>query len=537
MYKSNDPEKKQPGKRLLRLSVILWLALGLVLAACGEQSTPISLGLSSPAATTATATTAASAATTVANTTAAPVATTAVATTTAPATTAAVTTAPGTTVPATTAASGTAGTTAPATLAAGSPSAGGNVPTVQVPDSARQQIQTIISQTEKTRNLTFKTPVETNFMTRADLTKYQTDEFTKDNPPENVKRDEKILKVFGFAPKDFDYAKTYVDLLNEQVIGFYDPRTKKLYIVSDTDPSKVDALSRFTAEHELTHALQDQYFDLQKFSPDRQPSDTEWSDDASAAKLALIEGDAVQSQLNWVAAGNLSQADLQELIKSSQDSSSAVLDNAPLILSESLLFPYNEGNAFVQALYSKGGWDMVNKAFTDYPPKSSSQILHVTKYQNKVEPVKIALPSMVDVLGSGWKSLDINTNGELSTRIWLQTGMAKPKDATSKTAASNAVKGWAGDRYQALENAQGQDGFVWQTQWDSESAATDFYNAASTSMPRLFSLSGSGTGTDLNKSWSTADQDVTLIRKGNQVLVVVLPKGAGVDKVTAKLGF
>jgi hypothetical protein len=521
MDKSNAFEKKRPRNHLLSITAALWLALGLLLTACAEQNTPVSLGLATTAP--ATATTAASAA----------------ATTTAAAATTTAATATTTAASATTAAPGT---TAAATTAAGSPAvtggaAGGNVPTVKVPDSARQQIQTIISQTEKTRNLTFKTPVETNFMTRADLTRYQTDEFYKDNPTENVTRDEKILKAFGFAPKSFSYAQTYIDLLNEQVIGFYDPRTKKLYIVSDADPGKVDPLSRFTAEHELTHALQDQYFDLQKFSPDRQPSDQEWSDDASVAKLALIEGDAVQSQLNWIAAGNMSQADLQELIKSSQASSSTVLDNAPLILSESLLFPYNEGNAFVKALYDKGGWDMVNKAFTDYAPRSSSQILHFTKYQNRVEPVKITLPSMVDLLGSGWKSLDLNTNGELATRIWLQTGMAKPKDGTSKAQASNAVKGWAGDRYQALENAQGQTGFVWLTQWESDSAATDFFTAASGSMPRLFNLSGSATGTDLNKSWSTADQDLTLIRKGNQVLVVALPKGAGVDKVTARLGF
>lgn len=530
MFKSNGLEKKRTLNPLLRLSAILWLALGLLLSACAEQNTPVSLGLATTTpATTAPATTAAP--TTAAPTTASP--------TTASVTSAA-TSAPATTAAATSAATTSASTTAASTTSAAtsaSPAASGSVPTVKVPDSARQQIQTIISQTEKTRNLTFKTPVETNFMTRADLTKYQTDEFYKDNPAENITRDEKILKAFGFAPKSFSYAQTYIDLLNEQVIGFYDPRTKKLYIVSDADPSKVDALSKFTAEHELTHALQDQYFDLQKFSPDRQPSDQEWSDDASVAKLALIEGDAVQSQLNWIAAGNLSQADLQELIKSSQDSSSTVLDNAPLILSESLLFPYNEGNAFVKSLYDKGGWSMVNKAFTDYPPQSSSQILHFTKYQNKVEPVKIALPSLVDVLGSGWKSLDINTNGELSTRIWLQTGMANPKDATSKTQASNAVKGWAGDRYQALENAQGQDGFVWLTQWDSDASATDFYTAALGSMPRLFNLNESPTGTDLKKSWSTADQDLTLIRKGNQVLVVALPKGAGVDKVTAKLGF
>lgn len=533
MLKPIGNEMIRTRKGFYGLAVIVWLTLGLVLAGCGEDSTPLSLSATTAPATSSTTTAASgtasattSGATTVAATTAAPAT---VGATTAPATTGGATT----TAPATTAAVG--GTTPAATTAAGGSL--GDVPTVKVPDSARQQIDTISKQTEKTRNLTFKTPVETNFMTRADLTKYQAAEFTKDNPPENIARDEKILKVFGFAPKTFDYAKTYVDLLNEQVIGFYDPRTKKLYIITDADPSKVDALSKFTAEHELTHALQDQYFDLQKFSPDRKPEDQQWSDDASVAKLALIEGDAVQSQLNWVAGGNLSQADLQELIKSSQSSSSAVLDNAPLILSASLLFPYEEGNAFVKSLYDKGGYDAVNKAFSDYPPKSTSQILHLTKYQNKVEPVKIDLPSMVDVLGTGWKSLDINTNGELASRIWLQTGMSHPKDASAKNQAAQAVKGWAGDRYQALENAQGQAGFVWRTQWDSEGEATDFYNAASGSMKNLFNLTGAATGADPKKSWSTADQDVSLIRKGNQVLVTVLPKGSGIDKVTAKLGF
>jgi hypothetical protein len=191
----------------------------------------------------------------------------------------------------------------------------------------------------------------------------------------------------------------------------------------------------------------------------------------------------------------------------------------------------------VKSLYDKGGWAAVNKAWTDYPPKSTSQILHLTKYQNKVEPVKVDLPSMVAVLGSGWKSLDVNTNGELASRIWLQTGMSNPKDQAAKDKAANAVKGWAGDRYEALENAQGQVGFVWRTQWDSECNATDFYTTASASLKNLYSLSGDGSGADPKKSWSNADQDISLIRKGNEVLVTVLPKGSGIEKVAAKLGF
>jgi hypothetical protein len=538
MLKTNFNQTSRTRGGLYGLVVVVWLALGLVLSGCGGESTPLTLATATPGPTTAaaTATTAATAVpTTAAATTAAAVPTTAAATTAAAVpTTAATTAAPATTRAATTSVAATPA----ATTGSGTPgSVADNVPTVKVPDSARQVVNAISKQTEKTRSLTFKTPVETNFMTRADLTKYQQAEFTKNNPPENIARDEKILKVFGFAPKNFDFAKTYIDLLNEQVIGFYDTETKKLYIITDTDPSKVDPLAKFTAEHELTHALQDQFFDLQNYSPTRKPEDKEWSDDASTARLALIEGDAVQSQLNWISGGNLSQAELQELIKSSQSSNSNVLDNAPLILSEGLLFPYNDGNVFVKSLYDKGGWDAVNKAYTDYPPKSTAQILHPIKYQNKVEPVKINLPSITGILGSGWKSLDINTNGELAARIWLQTGMSNFKDSASKTAASRAVKGWAGDRYEAVENAQGQVGLVWRTQWDSEAEATDFFNAASGSVKNLFGVSGNGTGTDLKKSWSNADQDVSLIRKGKEVLVQVLPKGTGVDKIASSLGF
>jgi hypothetical protein len=342
MLKSNVREMERTRKRLYGLTVIVWLALGLILSGCGEDGTSLTLPTATTGPTTVPAATT-TAATTVAITTAATTpAATAAATTaiSAPTTAAATTAANVTSAPATTAANAT---TTPAATTAANPSASAAdaVPTVKVPDSTRQEIATIIKQTEKTRNLTFKTPVETNFMTRADLSKYQQAEFTKENPPEDIARNEKILKAFAYVPKNFNYAQTYIDLLNEQVIGFYDTQTKKLYIVTDADPSKVDPLSKFTAEHELTHALQDQYFDLQKFSPDRKPDDKDWSDDASTAKLALIEGDAVQSQLVWVQAGNLSQAELTELIKSSQDANSQLLDNAPLILSECLLFSFN----------------------------------------------------------------------------------------------------------------------------------------------------------------------------------------------------
>jgi hypothetical protein len=193
------------------------------------------------------------------------------------------------------------------------------------------------------------------------------------------------------------------------------------------------------------------------------------------------------------------------------------------------MFPYDQGLVFVQAIYNKGGWDAVNKAFTDYTPRSTAQILHPDKYNKRVEPIQVELPSLVDTLGQGWKSVEINTMGELQARIWLN-GVLSKDDATK------AVNGWAGDRYQVLSDAQGRYGYVWRSQWDSETIASGFADATTTFLSKTYNMAGKSV-TKQQHTWNTPDVDITLVQKGNQVLVVLLPKGSGVDKVTAKLGF
>lgn len=520
--------EKKGSPRRSGLVLALWLALGLMLTACGADTTSLSLATTTPAAaTTAASTTAANA--TTAGTTAVQPTTTAPRTTNPPATTAAATTASATTAAAaTTASTGATKTPTNATTAAATGTAAA-VPTVSVPAAVKQEMDKVASQTEKTRGLTFKQPVERNFMTRADLAKYQQEQFYRDNSPQALAVGDKTWKIFAFVPANFDYAQSYINLLNEQVLGFYDPQTKKLYLVVDGDPNKVDPVVKFTAEHELTHGLQDQYYDLQNFLPTRKDSDTEWNDDQSMASLGLIEGDAVQSQLIWVQGGNMSAAELQQLTKTLSSYDQKQLENSPLILRDSLEFPYNEGQQFVQGLYNKGGWAAVNDAFKSYPPKSTSQILHPAKYASKIEPVKVALPSLTDTLGSGWKSIDINTLGEFQARIWLQGAM------DNKTAVA-AVSGWAGDRYQVLENGQGQLGLVWRSQWDSETDATNFYKASIPAVKQFYNLNGEG-GSDPKRTWNGSSQDVSVIRNGKEVLITVLPKGAGVDKIASKLGF
>ncbi len=506
----------RPSQRFGRILAALLLSAGLLLTACGDETNSRTLPTEAAGLTTAAGSPVSS-----------PAQTTAGTSTTA--STGAITAATAATTTATTAATG-ATTTDPGTKPGGTPNPISAVPTVKVPEAATQEMNKIASQTEKTRKLNFKQPVERNFMTRADLAKYQEEEFRRDNPPEDITKYQKIYEIFGFTPKGFDLARTYIDLLNEQVLGFYDPQTKKLYIVVDGDPNKVSPLVKFTVEHELTHGLQDQYYDLQKLRPIRKPTDTEWNDDRDAALTALIEGDAVQSQTVWLLGGNLSQSELQQIVTESGSSSSNQLDKSPLILKDTLLFPYEAGASFVQQVYQKGGWAAVDKVWKESPPQSTSQILHPEKYLNRVEPVKVALTSQVETLGNGWKSLDINTQGELQTRIWLQGGVGADE-------AKKAATGWAGDRYQVVEDAQGQAGFVWRSQWDNDKESGEFYQSALSAAKKIYSLNGDGTGSDVKRTWTTATQDISLIRKGNEVLITVMPKGGNADKVVGKIGF
>jgi hypothetical protein len=515
----------------MQLAAGLLLLLSLVLGACGGDSN------STTASTTVTTTT--SATTTVATTTSAaanivtatPVlinnSTTAAATAT---TTTVATTIAATAIAATATTGAGAATTATSTPLP--------VPTVAVSDSARQDLNTTAQQAATIRGLQFKKEVPINFMTRDDLGKYQLASFNRDNPPDQLAKVNKELIVWGFVKPGFDLAKTETDLLTEQILGFYDPETKKFYVVVDqANPNKATALIKFTTEHELTHGLQDQYYDLLKIRPVRKPTDLAWNDDYDNAVTGLIEGDAVNSQTVWlqkgIQQGFLKASDIQELQQEIGSFSQSQIDSAPPILSEALEFPYDDGLKFVQAIYQKGGWDAVNKVWTDSLPKSSSQIIHPDKYFNHVDPVKVDLPELTDILGSGWKTVDINTQGELQTRIWLE---GPDKKITSRDDAAKVVSSWAGDRYEVVSDANGNYGYAFRSQWESANKANDFFNAALKYMQPTYGLQGDG-GSNQSRTWQTDTYSIALSQKDNQVLVVVMPKGDATSKIVSKLGF
>ena len=221
-----------------------------------------------------------------------------------------------------------------------------------------------------------------------------------------------------------------------------------------------------TITHELVHALQDQYANLdslQKASTDN---------DRLAAAQALIEGEAQFEQLSIMLGGaeNIEARlpgtweRIREEIRNRQGEM-PVFATAPMVIQESLLFPYLSGAEFVNRVKEKKG--NVN-LFADIP-RSTEQVMHPAKFLGTPadEPTVVNLPAP-----RGATKVYENDMGEFGTRLALYRWL---KDAAT---SARAAEGWDGDRFMVVEG-KGGTGFVWAIVWDSAIDAAEFSDALS----------------------------------------------------------
>ena len=366
--------------------------------------------------------------------------------------------------------------------------------------------QTIEDQVVAIRGLHPKTPVNPTILDEAGLKTYITDSFKKDNPPDVLAANERILKAFGLLPADASLSDLYISLLSSQVAGLYSPDTKKLYVVSRS--GALGAIEKTTFAHEFTHALQDQNFDIGKLQLDEVGQG-----DRSLARLSLVEGDAVLTQSTWQIQ-HLSQAELGELIAcAGGDDSLAVLMAMPPVLRESLLFPYTLGLGFVQGLQSGGGYPAVNDAFGD-PPASTEQILHPDKYFAHEGPVPVALPKdLAARLGSGWKVGLEDAFGEFQMQVWLKQNTGVPA-----AIATDAAAGWGGDRVAVVDGPSGSWGVVLRTAWDTAKDAEEFESAATPLVGKLADPAALLPGAGGKERWVVIGSDAAVLQRLEAVL-------------------
>ena len=340
----------------------------------------------------------------------------------------------------------------PSTPATASPSAQGSGDLPAVYAEINEQVRAM-------RGLEEKTPIEPTIVSPEEIVDVIRTSFDEDYPPDEVAADERLYHGLGLLAKDKKLKDVYIDLLESQVAGLYDPVRKKLYVVSKA--GEVGPVEKVYYSHEYDHALQDQNFDLNAITDGLQDET-----DEALARQALVEGDAYVLMTYWLQQ-NLTPEELTEVIQSSADpEAQQALNRIPPIVQAQLLFSAIQGTQFVGGIQMSGDWAAVDAAFSD-PPQSTEQILHPEKFSGREAPVKVDLPDdLASKMGTGWSVVDEDTMGEHQTAIWLGSG--------SIAAADDASAGWGGDRITILGGPDDAWAIAWHTVWDSDDDAAEF---------------------------------------------------------------
>lgn len=384
----------------------------------------------------------------------------------------------------------------------------------------------ILDEVSKLRDLKILSPVKSGAKSRTEIEQEIIRSFEEESTPREIEAANKVLIAYGLVPKDFRYREFMIKLLTEQVAGFYRPKSKELFIADWNDLEQ----QKPVMVHELEHALQDQHFNLRRF--EKWPKG---DGDHEMAIHALIEGDATAVMYNYQL--KPMRSDITKLppisnfadmsLSQAERDKQAIFLSAPYALRESLIFPYVYGATFVQEMAKRRDWGAVSKAFTDLP-QSTEQILHFDKYEAKDAPVKVALPDVANLLGTDWKRIDADINGEWGYFLILSQFIGKKE-------ARAAAAGWGGDQSVLYENAKtGALLLTHLSAWDTVEDAAEFFQAyADRTLKRYPTAKPLALNNKDNRAFQTPDGETRIQLRDQSVLIIEgLPSEQSSEKTT-----
>jgi hypothetical protein len=312
--------------------------------------------------------------------------------------------------------------------------------------------------------LPIKSQVKREITSRAAVESYLNEKFNEDEGAKRMQRGEIVLKKFGLLNRDFILKPFLLSLLKEQIEAYYDYKTKTVYML---DWVNIEEQKPVLA-HELTHALQDQHSDLNKWN-DQTPVDVSLDfagdtdhlarDEMDTAREAVVEGQATAVMMDYVlkpmGKSLVKDPELTEVLKQKMtgSASSPVLARAPLLLSESLLFPYREGLSFEQDVWMDQGQTAAFAGTMDHPPTSSWEIFNPREYEKRHVPALPLLPNIHPLVDKLYKPYDIGQIGQLDLHI-LTEFFGGEKADRDLTPAWDGGLYWAGQRLNATTAAE-----------------------------------------------------------------------------------
>jgi len=338
----------------------------------------------------------------------------------------------------------------------------GKAQTRITPEQARQLfslVDELLKFSSQETGLPIKSAIKRQIISRAAVESYMKQKFDEDESAKRLQRSEIVLKKFGLLDRDFALKPFLLALLTEQVEAFYDSKTKTVNML---DWVSIEEQKPVLA-HELTHALQDQHSDLEKWS-DQTPEDVSLNasgdtdhiakDEMDTARDAVVEGQATAVMMDYIlkpmGKSLIKDPEIMEFAKRqmSASDSSPILARAPILLSESLLFPYREGLSFEQDVWMDQGQAAAFAGAMDRPPTSSWEIINPLEYEKRHVPAVPLLPDIHPLVDKLYKPYDIGQVGQIDLHILTEIfgGDAAARNLTS---AWDGGIYWAGQRLSA----------------------------------------------------------------------------------------
>lgn len=340
----------------------------------------------------------------------------------------------------------------------------------------------VLEQMSKLLDLPIKQPLKKSIRSKDEIRAYLIKQENEDEPPEKRYADQRALEAFGLIPKNFPLDSFLLDILTDQVAGLYDPKQQEFYI-ADWIPVEQQ---RSVMSHELTHALDDQYFQIDSWLKAARPND-----DAEMARDAVVEGSAVAAMLDYALLDQKVSVrelpDVTALVRAGalgEMEDDPKLKTAPLYIRDDLLFPYLAGLGFSQQfLKAHSGWNDFKFVFQN-PPVSTQQILHPALYLAEKKPEEVVLPDVKKIVPDGWRELDENVMGEFGLEEIL-------KQQAGQDQAERISPAWMGDRYAIFENEKTkQTLLILLLALDSGEHAANFLNAYAEVLQKQFPSHG-----------------------------------------------
>lgn len=413
------------------------------------------------------------------------------------------------------------------------------------PEQAKQLfllVDELIKFSSDETGLPVKNTVKRQLTTRTAVESYLEDKFNEDQDAKRLQRDEIVLKKFGLLDRDFALKPFLLALLKEQIEAYYDSKTKTVNMLDWVD---IDEQKPVLA-HELTHALQDQHSDLEKWD-DQTPDDVSVDsagdtdhlakDEMDTARDAVAEGQATAIMMNYIlkplGKSLVKDPEVMDILKQQMNGSenSPVMARAPLLLSESMLFPYREGLSFEQDVWMDQGQAAAFSGALDHPPTSSWEIINPREYERRHVPSVPLLPDIHPLVDKLYQPYDIGQVGQLDVHILTEL-FGGDEASRNLSPAWNGGLYWAGQVRSAKSPAEQSStkslALFYLAVWRNPASAQAFAKLYSDSLGRKYSglkedvaahASAPNDGRSAEQAFSTTEGPVVITTRGNLVFI------------------